>query len=121
MSHITTRQAGDESSPLPFERTILTLIDQCCRFDQLAASLKPWACKWSTQTLERWLELPNIPLKQREMLLTSLAIKADERCGVLLDAYDPSGESEEHRLFHRVCIIEWEQRYPLHNAGEAVA
>ncbi len=117
----TTKMRSRRSAQPHFERTILTLIDQCCRFDQLATALKPWAEKWSMATMERWMELPNLPLKQREMILTALALKADERCGAILEAYDPAGESEEHRLFHRVCIIEWEQRYPPPNTPDAAA
>lgn len=119
--HTTTKCGGAPSASSRFERKILSLIDQCCRFDQLAESLKPWAKKWSTTTMERWLELPNLPTRQREMVLTALAIKATERSGALLAGYEPGGESEEHRLFHRVCIIEWEQRFPPPTSPDAAA
>lgn len=121
MPQPTTEARSEDAKKQPFERTILTLIDQCCRFDQIAASLKPWAQKWSTQTMQRWLELPQLPVKQREMILTALAIKANERSGAILDAYDATGDSEEHRLFYRVCIIEWEQRFPPPKTPDAAA
>ncbi|QDG53410.1 hypothetical protein FIV42_22490 [Persicimonas caeni] len=93
------------------EQRIDHTLDQCRRFDQMAEPLETWATQWSTATLERWLNLDNLPLEEREKALVALALQATEEAGAILRAYDPAGAGQDHVLFHQVACIEWEQRH----------
>lgn len=122
MAQRTTTETSFDDSPEPsFERKFLILIDQCRRFDRLATALQPWAHQWPTKTLATWLKQPQLPTKLREMILTLLAIKADRASRKVLDAYDSTDTSDAHRLFHRACVIEWEQRHQMPTTTNAAA
>jgi hypothetical protein len=96
------------------ERRVGDTIEQCRRFEEMTEPLELWARKWSTATLERWLHLDHLPLIEREKALVGLALKATDEAGAVLDAYDPTGEGQDHELFWQVARIEWEQRYQTH-------
>lgn len=80
------------------------------RFEQMSGVLETWATKWSTRTLERWLNTDTLPLIEREKALVALALQANDAAGAVIRAYAPRGGGEAHRLFHQVARIEWERR-----------
>jgi hypothetical protein len=109
----------DKSETLKKCRAALTRVDnhveqmlaQRERFEQMSDVLETWATKWSTTTLDRWLNTDALPLIEREKALVALALQASDAAGAVIRAYAPRGGGEPHKLFHQVARIEWEQRH----------
>lgn len=101
------------------ERRVDRTLEQCRRFEQMAAVLQNWADTWTTDTLERWLLLEGLAGEEREKALVALALKATRRAGAIIDAYDPGPRGSDHQTFHQIARIEWEQRHRVRREPRA--
>lgn len=96
------------------ERRVDRTLEQCRRFEEMAEVLQVWADHWTTETLERWLHLEDIPQEEREKALVALALQATNDAGRAIDSYEPGPRGSDHQTFHQVARIEWEQRQRAH-------
>jgi hypothetical protein len=105
--------------PHSTQRIEAASLDPWRRFDEMAASVKLWAAKWSTTTLARWLHVEQLPLNEHEKALVALALKGNVAAGIVIDDYSPAGRGKVHQRFYEVVCIEWEQRH--HTTGHRLA
>ena len=94
-------------------------IEECRRFEEMAAHLNNWAERWPTQALIRRLESDNSGVEEREEALVALAIRATEEAGRAIAAYDPGECEERHRIFWDIAQSHWQKRYEQRGARQS--
>ena len=90
--------------------TVNRTLEQCRRFQRIAAACHRYATRWPTDGLARRLNTGGLERLDRHLALVALALQASAASGRAIIDYDP-GDDPDDRLFYRVVITEWEQRY----------